>query len=176
MNSYLRSTLDVLKENMGINEEEEQVEEASNNTSAYAGGEGPQRTPNVFDDSDDDEWTKSYKGDSVYHEPAKKTNKWKEERNRHFLKMVEEVTRIDEGSYINYRQEANEQPKQKINTTIKEVDKRIREIEKMLGHTLKYKNEIQANDSIFYKDTIKKFNRIQDRIGRLGTKIREFGV
>ena len=176
MNGHLTSMLNRLKESMNI-EDEDELGEASNNTDAYAGGEGPQKTPFAFSSNSQKQQQRKFASDSAsYNTPVEKTNRFFVKMESFYKRIEDQVQRIDEISYDEYRVEAQEGPKQKINQTIKEVDSKLREIEKMLVHSFKYKNEIQANDSIFYKDTIRKFNKIQERLLKLGTKIREFGT
>ena len=147
--------------------EDDELGEASNSSSAYAGGEGPQRTPNAFRKK------AKIRTSNSYDIPVEETNTW-------FVAMEDiykkSQKRILELNYNDYVADDSTTPRQKINSSIKEINKRLSEVEQMIRHSQKFKNEIGADSGVFYKDTINRFQKISERLMRISSKIREFNT
>jgi tetrahydromethanopterin S-methyltransferase subunit G len=195
MNKHLVETLRILKEQFNIQEElppsddedeldvtsiptehpmlgeycdDDLEEEQGNTTSAYAGGEGPQRTPYAFGKS-----KKKRSAAEVYDDPVEESNKW-------FVKLEhiyeKSQKRINELNYQEFKTDDSQTSRQKINSSIKEINSKLSEVERMIAHSQKFKNEIGADSGVFYKDTINKFQKISERLMRISSKIREFNT
>lgn len=132
------------------------------NTTASAGGE--YQTPFAF--------RKSVKvpDDPSYRDTWKQTNKW-------FIKPAERTKKlseiISEISYNEFKSNPDLNNKQKINSSIKEINRRLYEIEKSLHQVYKLKNEIGAGQDIYLKETVRKFQKISERLLKISSKIRE---
>lgn len=83
---------------------------------------------------------------------------------------------IHEISYNDYVSDTSSTDKEKINRTIQEINTKLREIEQLIKHSQKFKNEIGADSKVFYKDTINRFGKISERLKVLQAKIREFNL
>lgn len=88
----------------------------------------------------------------------------------HFESVLNEV------KYQDYVSDDSLTDRQKINKTIKEINTKLREVEQLIKHSQKFKNEIGADSTVFYKDTILKFGKIAERLKSLQAKIREFNT
>lgn len=148
--------------------DDELEEEQGNTTSAYAGGDGPQRTPYAFGKS-----KKKRKDSEVYTSPVKETNQWFVKLENIYEKSTQ---RINELNYQEFKSDDSQTSRQKINSSIKEINKRLSEVEQMIHHSQKFKNEIGADSGVFYSDTVKRFQKISERLMRISSKIREFNT
>lgn len=91
-----------------------------------------------------------------------------------FKKINDAIDTLNEISYVDYKKDDTQSTKQKLNNSILEINKGLAHAEKLIGHALKLKMEVGANQSIFFKDTFNKFTKIGERMNRLQNKIREF--
>lgn len=148
-----------------LEEDEDYVEE--NVTSNIDGGEGQPKTPFAFRKDEKDPKTKSYGWESK----VPKTNLY-------FQKIEDIYNRLslNELSYSDFRNDDSLSERQKINTNILEIGKKLREVEQMVNHASKLKLESGADQSVFWKGTISKFTKINERLLRLSSKIREIGA
>lgn len=158
--------------------DDELEEEQGNTTSAYAGGEGPQRTPYAFGKS-----KKKRKDSEVYTSPVKETNQWFVKLENIYEKSQNRIDELNEGrsplnelNYQEFKADDSQTSRQKINSSIKEINKRLSEVEQMIHHSQKFKNEVGADSGIFYADTVKRFQKISERLMRISSKIREFNT
>ena len=158
--------------------DDELEEEQGNTTSAYAGGEGPQRTPYAFGKS-----KKKRKASEVYDNPVKETNQWFVKLENIYEKSQNRIDELNEGrsplnelNYQEFKADDSQTSRQKINSSIKEINKRLSEVEQMIHHSQKFKNEVGADSGIFYADTVKRFQKISERLMRISSKIREFNT
>lgn len=149
-----------------IGRNESVVREDANSTTALDGGGSSISVqasgPDVFQDKEDRKKSRRQTLDKVETIPGEEF----EEQNENNL--------LNEISYQNYRSDETVSPKQKINQTIKEINSKLSEVEKMIGHSQKFKNEIGADNGVFYKDTIARFQKISERLLRISAKIREY--
>lgn len=208
MNKHLVETLRLLKEQFNIQEElppedsdedelgvtsiptehpmlgelcdDELEEEQGNTTSAYAGGEGPQRTPYAFGKS-----KKKRNASEVYDDPVEESNKWfvkleniyvRSQKKIDSLNELNSQNDLNEMNYQEFKSDDSQTSRQKINSSIKEINKRLSEVEQMIHHSQKFKNEIGADSGVFYSDTVKRFQKISERLMRISSKIREFNT
>lgn len=156
-------------------------EEQGNTTSAYAGGEGPQRTPYAFGSR-----KKKKSAAEAYGLPVKEEYTWFSKLENIYdrsQRKIESLNEFDEGrsslnelNYQDYKSDDSQTSRQKINSSIKEINKRLSEVEQMIHHSQKFKNEIGADSGVFYSDTVKRFQKISERLMRISSKIREFNT
>lgn len=96
----------------------------------------------------------------------------KEVENEHkFFKKFEQ--KIDEIAYKDFKKDDTKNEKQKINNSIIEINKKLREVEQMINHASRLKTETGQNESVFWKGTAKSFVKIKERLNRLTNKIIE---
>lgn len=91
-----------------------------------------------------------------------------------FSKIRLEIDKLNEISYKAFKSDNTNTVKQKLNNSITEINKGLSRAEKLISHALKLKTEVGADQSIFFKDTFRKFSIIGERMNRLQNKIREF--
>lgn len=122
-------------------------------------GEGIEyNSPHVFDELDED--SAEPKKESIFDES--------------FHRLQRALKTLDEISYNDFKSDPTNNSKVKLNNCIAEINTGLRQAEKLIDHALKLKTEIGADQSIFYKDTFRKFQKIGSRMNKLQTKIREF--
>ena len=142
-------------------DKEEDIDEASV-TGDIAGYE----TPNAFvgdSKEDEEEWEK----DSV-----KSTSGYKVvgENMSTFKKMM-----LGEVSYKSYKTDPSLSSKQKVNTSIKEISKKLYEIERIINHAVKLKTEDGVNMGQYWKSTNHRLRKISERLLRISSRTRKFG-
>lgn len=111
-------------------------------------------SPNVFKDEDEDEEPDVFK--------------------ESFNSIQEKLNSLLEVSYKDFRQDDTKTVKEKLNNSIHEINKGLAHAERLIGHAIKLKTEVGANQTIFLKETFRKFTKIGERMNRLQSKIREF--
>lgn len=92
-------------------------------------------------------------------------------KTEQWVKRIEILAQ--EANYNDFKNDPNTNPKQKINSHILEINKRLREVEQMITHASKLKTETGADQSVFWKGTLGSFKKIDERLLRLSSKIRE---
>jgi hypothetical protein len=125
---------------------------------ANATGEGEAYdTPNAFGDLDDEEIEKSgYK-------------KVKESTFKKAAKLM-----LGEGSYKSYKNDETFTPKQKVNKAIRNINSKLHEIDRVLTHNIKLKNETGVDSTKYWKGTRKTLYRISEKMQRISEKLRKF--
>lgn len=158
MNSSLKSLIQQLNENFNLEEEDCDEIELDEDNSGNSGGE--YMTPNAFSKKvqDPDDVSYSKKVDST---------------DRFFKKIEETIQRLDEANYEDYRNDDSKSERQKINGNIIEINRKLREVEQMIGHASKLKLETGAGSDIYWKNTERSFLKIKERLVRLTSKIVE---
>jgi hypothetical protein len=126
------------------------LEEASA-TSNIDGGEGPPKTPFAFSGK-------------------RKKDKKKEKEvatNSTGFKVVKE------GKYHSYRNDDTLTPRQKIGRSMREVRNKLVELEKVVGMSLRLKNELNVDSRSYWKNTHKALQKISGRLVKLSSKVGE---
>lgn len=88
-----------------------------------------------------------------------------------FFKKIDEV--ISEISYSDFKSDGTKNEKQKINDNIISMNRKLREVEQMINHASKLKNETGKDQTVFWKGTLNSFIKIKERLNRLTTKLIE---
>ena len=143
------------KDKCVCNAEDEAVEE-QNVTGALDGGAGPPKTPYAF---------------------SKKPNKKTAEQLGY--KLVQEAMdakyeKLIEG-YRDYVKTGNKKPSRHINDSIKEIAKKLQEIEMVVGHTTRYKNESGVASSTYGPSASKALAKIAERLTKISERVRALG-
>lgn len=81
---------------------------------------------------------------------------------------------IGEGSYKEYKKDPSNTPKQKVNMAVKSINSKLHEIEKILAHNIKLKNESGVDKSGYWKSTKRNLYSISERMQRISEKLRKF--
>lgn len=152
--------------------EMEELEEA-NVTANLDGGEGPVKTPKAFakskdeDDLDDDHIeVLGYKKEVV--------------GNRNFegseFKRVASELHLTEASYKDYKRDESMNSKQKVNTAIKEINRKLFEIERLVSQNVKLKQEMGVDNGQYWKSTKQRLGKISERILKVAHKFRDLSA
>jgi hypothetical protein len=88
-----------------------------------------------------------------------------------FKKKKKEVNEV---SYGDFKRNTESSPRQKIAKGIRQVNKMIKEIEKIVEHNFRLKTELDMNSGTFLQSTNKQVHEIGAQLKRLENKIREF--
>ena len=81
---------------------------------------------------------------------------------------------LNEVSYSDFKRNTESSPRQKIAKGIRQVNKMIKEIEKIVAHNFRLKTELDMNSGTFLRSTNKQVHEIGARLKQLENKLREF--
>ena len=81
---------------------------------------------------------------------------------------------LNEVSYSDFKRNTESSPRQKIARGISQVNKMIKEIEKIVSHNFRLKTELNMNSGTFLRSTNKQVHEIGARLKQLENKLREF--
>ena len=82
--------------------------------------------------------------------------------------------KVNEVSYSDFKRNTESSPRQKIARGIRQVNKMIKEIEKIVAHNFRLKTELDMNSGTFLRSTNKQVHEIGARLKHLENKLREF--
>jgi hypothetical protein len=89
-----------------------------------------------------------------------------------FKRMSREMF-LQEISYSDYKKDLATTPKQKVNACISEINKSLREVEKVVNRNIRLKQEIGIDNSIYWKSSKEGIMKINERLVRLAQKLKE---
>jgi hypothetical protein len=147
----LEASDDVLDSNTP--EEDEELEEISV-TGGMDGGEGPPRTPYAFSGK-------------------KKEDEEKKRKNATTSTGYTLVGEIYDSNYQNYKKDETLNSRQKVNGSIKEISKRLMQIERILNRNIKLKKESGVNSGHYWKSTKQTMGKVSERLIRVAQRLRE---
>jgi len=87
-----------------------------------------------------------------------------------FKKMM-----LGEVSYKKYKTDPTLSSRQKVNTSIQEINRKLYEIERVITHAVKLKTEDGVNTGQYWKSTNHRLRKISERLIRISNKARKFG-
>ena len=172
MTSSLKYILESIDARFGklpeVDDPDDELLDEDNTTASIEGFD----TPEAFG-------KKKHKADGAYSEPVPETHNF-------YKKIAESIAAVDfevnknknisELAYPDFKSDDTKTDRQKINLNIKEINRKLSEVEQMIRHSQKFKNEIGADSGVFYKDTFNRFQKISERLMRISSKIREFNT
>ena len=143
-------------------EQEEELDEASV-TGNLDGGAGPPKTPYAFSGTKSAKKKKDKElADTTGYELVETT----------YRKMMKQMYDINE-SYRDFKKDPNSTPSQKVNRGIAEVNKMLKEIEKIVHNNLRLKMEMGVSSSNFWKSTSSRFGKMSERLVHINNKLKE---
>lgn len=77
--------------------------------------------------------------------------------------------------YRDYAKTGNKKPSRHINESIKEIAKKLQEIETIIGHTSRFKTESGVASSQYGPATSKALAKIAERLTRISERVRALG-
>lgn len=143
--------------------------EEQNVTSNLDGGAGPPRTPHAFAKTE-----KDMDNDHIEVLGYKKIKTVKRNFLERWEREIEGV--IGEMNYRQYRKNETGSPQLKINKAIKEINRKIYEVEHLVNQNIKLKTEMGVSSNTYWKKTRNNFSKISERLNRISLKIKQLGA
>ena len=128
-------------------------------------GAGPYDTPNAFGKASND--TVEILG----YKKVKNTNK-----NESTFKKLSAEMFLKEASYHAYKKDTTATPQQKVNQSITEIHRKLREIEKVVNHNVRLKQEAGVNNSQYWKSSRENLTKISERLLRVSKQLKELAA
>lgn len=138
--------------NKESDDEDDELEEM--NTTASAGGS--YNTPYAF--------SKTKGGGGKIHKD------YEEVKNDYLKEMYSKILEV---TYNDFKNDDSMTNKQKINSSLKEISNQMYNIERTLKRISKLKTEMGADSGVFFTNTLRNFNKMSQRILKIGNYIRE---
>ena len=155
-----------------MNDKFEEIEEA-NVTANLDGGEGPAKTPNMFaKDTDED----NMDSDHIEVFDFKKAKKSK--KNQKTMESLEDKleAKINEISYKEYKKDDSRKDYQKVNDSIKKINRMMFEMERIVNQNAKLKTEAGVHTGQYWKSTQTRFGKISERMLKVAHKLKELSA
>ena len=121
------------------------------------------QTPFAFSDSDEEEHKKNMKSRAEVFDYKSTENK------------KSNTVKLNEGKSLFhvFRDHPDLSPSQKVGVTVREINKLMTEIEKLIRVSSRYKSEKKVNSSSLWKTTNRYLAKIDEKIKRISHKIKE---
>jgi hypothetical protein len=155
-----------------IEDKFEEIEEA-NVTGNLDGGAGPVKTPNAFASSEDEDDLDSNHIEVLGYKKSKKSN-----LNTRKLESLERKLelKINEISYNEFKNDDSMKAHQKVNQSIKEINRMMWEVEKIVNQNSKLKTETGVHNGQYWKSTQKRFGKISERMLKVARKLKDLSA
>ena len=140
--------------------EDEDLEEIST-TGGLDGGEGPPRTPYAFS------------GDTKDDEEKRKRNAMSSTGYTIVGEAKTKLGEIYDSNYKSYKRDESLNSKQKVNGSIREISKRLLQIERIINRNIKLKKESGVNTTRYWKSTRRTMGKVSERMIRVARRLRE---
>jgi hypothetical protein len=130
------------------------------------------QTPNAFAKSEDDfeEHSKESAETMGYTVVPKKSKRHSESIYKQAMGV------INEGTYKEFRKDETRSTNRKINDSIKNINRTIYEVERVVEHALKLKTEMNVDQRTLWGESMMRLRKISERINRITKKIHELGA
>lgn len=86
------------------------------------------------------------------------------------------MSALHEASYKTYKTDETRTTNHKINQSIKEINRAIYEIERIVGHASRLKMEMGVDQRTLWNSSHKRLHKIGERLNRISKKINELGA
>ena len=83
---------------------------------------------------------------------------------------------INEGTYNEFRKDETRSSNRKINDSIKNINRTIYEVERVVEHALRLKTEMNVDQRTLWGESMSRLRKISERINRITKKIHELGA
>tara|TARA_B110000858_G_C17747403_1_gene447999 strand:- start:736 stop:1224 length:489 start_codon:yes stop_codon:yes gene_type:complete len=147
----------------------DEIEEA-NVTANMDGGAGPVKTPNAFAKDDDEDNLDTDHIEVLGYKKSKESKK-----NIAKLESLERKleNKINEISYKEYKNDDSRKDYQKVNDSIKKINRMMFEMERMVNQNSKLKTESGVHNGQYWKSTRTRFSKISERMLKVAHKLKE---
>jgi hypothetical protein len=156
---------------LGQDEDEDTTDEA-NVTGNMDGGAGPIKTPNAFAKSTDEDDLNIDNIEVLGYKKSKKSKSNFESITR----MESNLESIIEATYKEYKNDDSMKAHQKVNTSIKEINRLMWEITKIVNQNSKLKTETGVHTGQYWKSTQKRFGKISERMLKVARQLKELSA
>ena len=150
----------------------DEIEEA-NVTGNMDGGAGPIKTPNAFSTTDDED-----KLDTDHIEVLGYKKSKEKKMNTSKLESLERKleAQINEISYKEYKTDESRKDYQKVNDSIKKINRMMFEMERVINQSAKLKTESGVHAGQYWKSTQKRFGKISERMLKVARTLKELSI
>jgi hypothetical protein len=147
--------------------------EESNATANLDGGAGPVKTPNAFSTTDDED-----KLDTDHIEVLGYKKSKEKGMNTKKLEALERKleNKINEISYKEYKSDDSRHDYQKVNDSIKKINRMMFEMERIINQSAKLKNEAGVHNGQYWKSTQTRFGKISERMLKVARTLKELSA
>ncbi|MDB2399663.1 hypothetical protein N9W01_00195 [bacterium] len=153
--------------------QEEDIDEA-NVTGNMDGGAGPPKTPNAFAKSEDEDDLDTDHIEVLGYKKAKKSKMNTESKT--MKKLEDRLERIIEATYRDYKKDDSMKAHQKVNKSIKEINRMMYEVEKIVNQNTKLKSEMGVSNEQYWQSTQKRFSKISERMLKVARSLKELSA
>ena len=153
--------------------QEEDIDEA-NVTGNMDGGAGPPKTPNAFAKSEDEDDLDTDHIEVLGYKKAKKSKMNTESKT--MKKLEDRLERIIEATYRDYKKDDSMKAHQKVNKSIKEINRMMYEVEKIVNQNTKLKSEMGVSNEQYWQSTQKRFSKISERMLKVARNLKELSA
>ena len=167
----LESAFEVLESKETLQEED--IDEA-NVTGNMDGGAGPIKTPNAFAKSKDEDDLDTDHVEVLGYKKAKKSKINTESKT--MKKLEDKLERIIEATYRDYKKDDSMKAHQKVNQSIKEINRMMYEVEKIVNQNTKLKSEMGVSNEQYWQSTQKRFSKISERMLKVARNLKELSA
>ena len=154
-------------------QEDEEIDEA-NVTGNMDGGAGPPKTPNAFSKSTDEDDLDTDHIEVLGYKKAKKSKLNTESKT--MKKLEDKLERIIEATYRDYKKDDSMKAHQKVNKSIKEINRMMYEVEKIVNQNTKLKSEMGVSNEQYWQSTQKRFSKISERMLKVARSLKELSA
>jgi len=97
--------------------------------------------------------------------------------NKNFESIYKQAMNvISEGTYKEFRTDETRSSNRKINDSIKNINRTIYEVERVVEHALRLKTEMNVDQRTLWGESMSRLRKISERINRITKKIHELGA
>jgi len=148
------------------------AEELSLDEMSTTAGVPGYQTPNAFAKSEEDFEEHNKETAEVY--GYKLVPKTKKKNYESTYKQA--MGLISEGTYKDFRTDETRSSNRKINDSIKNINRTIYEVERVVEHALRLKTEMNVDQRTLWGESMTRLRKISERINRITKKINELGA
>jgi len=154
-------------------EQEEEIDEA-NVTGNMDGGAGPPKTPHAFAKSEDEDDLDTDHIEVLGYKKAKKSKVNTE--SKAMKELEDKLEQLIEATYKDYKNDDSMKAHQKVNKSIKEINRLMWEVEKIVNQNTKLKNEMGVHNGQYWKSTQRRFGKISERMLKVARNLKELSA
>ena len=154
-------------------EQEEEIDEA-NVTGNMDGGAGPPKTPHAFAKSEDEDDLDTDHIEVLGYKKAKKSKVNTE--SKAMKELEDKLEQLIEATYKDYKNDDSMKAHQKVNKSIKEINRLMWEVEKIVNQNTKLKNEMGVHNGQYWKSTQRRFGKISERLLKVARNLKELSA